>query len=57
MAFERILGILLFTHTNNNEPIFGDIHFELQKNNNPWNYSYDKYLISKKDKYFNYIFR
>lgn len=57
MAFERVLGILLFIYTNDNKPIFGDIHDELQKINNNWNYSYDKYLVSKKDKYFNYIFK
>jgi hypothetical protein len=57
MAFERILGILLHSYEGNNEPIFGDIHQELIKNINPWDYSYDKYLTSEKDKYFNYIFR
>lgn len=57
MAFERVLGILLYYYSNNNEPIFGDIHKELEKNKNPWNYTYDKYYVSKKDKYFNYIFK
>ena len=28
-----------------------------KKNMNPWNFTYDKYIISKKDKYFNYIFK
>ena len=57
MAFERILGILLYLETNDNNSIFGDIHTELEKNHNPWNFTYDKYVTSKKDKYFNYIFR
>lgn len=57
MAFERIFGILLYYYSNNNKPIYGDIHNELQKNMNPWNFTYDKYIISKKDKYFNYIFK
>lgn len=57
MAFERILGILLYNETNESNSIFGDIHQELEKNHNPWNFTYDKYVISKKDKYFNYIFK
>ena len=46
-----------YNETNESNSIFGDIHQELEKNQNPWNFTYDKYVISKKDKYFNYIFK
>ena len=57
MAFERLLGLLFYLEQKNSDPIIGDIHEELNKINNPWNYTYDKYIVSKKNQYFNYIFK
>ena len=56
MAFERLIGVFIFHFTKNNRSIFGDIHEELSKIKNPWNFSYENY-IENNDNSFNYIFK
>jgi len=54
MAFERIIGLLLYVETKNSKSLFGDIHENLEKNRNSWNFDYNNYkdVINKKKYYY-----